>query len=161
MSFGAGGKVTTDFAGGFDLAFAVALQTDGKIVAAGFTAQAVVGGSQDFALARYNIGLPANRHRPPEKVSCRRIRGLQLLLLGEGRVDRHRPDGVAVVHFQPDLRRRIQIVSRLDDATLRGWNWAAFHSGAGMHATRSLHNAAAIWRGPGHFCKFRNCGLFQ
>ncbi|MDT4897393.1 MAG: hypothetical protein QOH25_2470 [Acidobacteriota bacterium] len=44
--FGTGGKVTTDF-GGFDSAKAVAIQTDGKIVAAGFS-----GG--DFALARYN-----------------------------------------------------------------------------------------------------------
>jgi uncharacterized delta-60 repeat protein/uncharacterized repeat protein (TIGR01451 family) len=46
-SFGSGGKVTTDF-GGFDVANAVGLQTDGKIVAAG------TGGSgSDFALARY------------------------------------------------------------------------------------------------------------
>ncbi len=48
-TFGTGGKVTTDF--GFDEAFAVALQPDGKIVAAGY---AVVGSSLDFALARYN-----------------------------------------------------------------------------------------------------------
>src|SRR5262245_24661714 len=33
--FGTGGKVTTDFAGSIDDAFAVALQADGKIVAAG------------------------------------------------------------------------------------------------------------------------------
>jgi uncharacterized delta-60 repeat protein len=46
-SFGSGGEVTTDF-GGFDVASAVALQPDGKIVAAG------TGGSgSDFALARY------------------------------------------------------------------------------------------------------------
>jgi uncharacterized delta-60 repeat protein len=50
-SFGSGGKVTTDF-GGFDVAFGVALQPDGKIVAAG------QGGSgSDFALARY-LGEP-------------------------------------------------------------------------------------------------------
>src|SRR6266536_6144139 len=47
-SFGSGGKVTTDF-GGFDLALGVALQSDGKIVAAGQG-----GSSFDFALARYN-----------------------------------------------------------------------------------------------------------
>jgi uncharacterized delta-60 repeat protein len=47
-SFGSGGKVTTDF-GGFDSAFGVALQADGKIVAAGQGAS-----SGDFALARYN-----------------------------------------------------------------------------------------------------------
>src|SRR5262245_5077090 len=51
MSFGTGGKVTTDF-GGHDAALAVALQTDGKIVAAGL---ASVIGSENFALARYNM----------------------------------------------------------------------------------------------------------
>jgi uncharacterized delta-60 repeat protein len=51
-TFGSGGKVTTDFAGNRDQAFAVALQSDGKIIAAG---SAIVSGSQpDFALARYN-----------------------------------------------------------------------------------------------------------
>ena len=45
-SFGSGGKVITDF-GGSDAALAVALQPDGKIVAAGSS-------SNNFALARYN-----------------------------------------------------------------------------------------------------------
>jgi uncharacterized delta-60 repeat protein len=45
-TFGAGGKLTTDF-GGFDRANAVALQTDGKIVTAGV-------GNERFGLARYN-----------------------------------------------------------------------------------------------------------
>jgi uncharacterized delta-60 repeat protein/uncharacterized repeat protein (TIGR01451 family) len=49
-SFGIGGQVTTDF-GGFDSAQAVALQSDGKIVAVGGTASFPSG---DFALARYN-----------------------------------------------------------------------------------------------------------
>jgi uncharacterized delta-60 repeat protein len=50
-SFGGGGKVTTDFAEGeFDGAYAVAIQADGKIVAAG---QA---GGRFFALARYKPG---------------------------------------------------------------------------------------------------------
>jgi uncharacterized delta-60 repeat protein len=44
--FGIGGKVTTDF-GGFDLADAVVLQRDGKIVVAG-------GANNNFGLARYN-----------------------------------------------------------------------------------------------------------
>jgi uncharacterized delta-60 repeat protein len=44
--FGIGGKVTTDF-GGFDLAAAVVLQRDGKIVVAG-------GANNNFGLARYN-----------------------------------------------------------------------------------------------------------
>jgi len=49
-SFGTGGKVIEDFAGAGDGAHSVALQPDGKIVAAGF---AVINGAQDFALARF------------------------------------------------------------------------------------------------------------
>src|SRR5262249_19459262 len=49
-TFGSGGMVITDF-GGDDLANAVALQSDGKIVAAGRTQ---VGGVSSFALVRYN-----------------------------------------------------------------------------------------------------------
>ena len=45
-SFGTGGKVTTDF-GGSSSAYALAIQADGKLVAAG-------GALNDFALARYN-----------------------------------------------------------------------------------------------------------
>jgi uncharacterized delta-60 repeat protein len=45
-SFGIGGKVTTDF-GSFDSAQAIALQSDGKIVAAGE-------GANNFAVARYD-----------------------------------------------------------------------------------------------------------
>jgi uncharacterized delta-60 repeat protein len=50
-TFSGDGKVTTDFAGSTDEAFAVALQGDGKIVVGG---GAFVSGSHDFALARYN-----------------------------------------------------------------------------------------------------------
>jgi uncharacterized delta-60 repeat protein len=50
ITFGSGGKVITDF-GGDDVANAVALQSDGKIVAAGRT---LVGGVSSFALGRYN-----------------------------------------------------------------------------------------------------------
>jgi uncharacterized delta-60 repeat protein len=48
-TFGTGGKAITNFNifGSFDQAHAVAIQTDGKIVAAGLS-------SSDFALARYN-----------------------------------------------------------------------------------------------------------
>jgi uncharacterized delta-60 repeat protein len=46
-SFGGDGKVTTDF-GGSDFAAALALQPDGRIIAAG------TGNGTDFALARYN-----------------------------------------------------------------------------------------------------------
>ena len=52
-AFGVGGRVTTDFFGSSDRAFAMALQPDGKIVLAGNT---MMGGATeaDFALARYN-----------------------------------------------------------------------------------------------------------
>jgi uncharacterized delta-60 repeat protein len=46
FSFGSGGKVTTDFNGNADQAYALVLQGDGKIVAAGYS-------GNDFALARY------------------------------------------------------------------------------------------------------------
>jgi uncharacterized delta-60 repeat protein len=49
-NFGNSGDAYTDF-GGNDDAFAVAMQPDGKIVAAGVTRQ---GGQGEFALARYN-----------------------------------------------------------------------------------------------------------
>jgi len=48
---GLDGKVTTDFAGGNDIAYAVAIQPDGKIVVAGSASI----GNLDFALVRYNI----------------------------------------------------------------------------------------------------------
>ena len=48
-TFSTDGKQTTDFGGGDD-AFAVAIQTDGKIVVAGTT---TVGSTKDFAVARY------------------------------------------------------------------------------------------------------------
>src|ERR1044071_450743 len=52
-SFGSGGKVTTDFGDrNFDRARSAALQSDGKIVAAGF-AISHGGGVQNFAVARY------------------------------------------------------------------------------------------------------------
>ena len=50
-TFGAGGKVTTDFFGSNDGAFRIAIQADGKVIAVG---SAIVGFQLDFALARYN-----------------------------------------------------------------------------------------------------------
>jgi uncharacterized delta-60 repeat protein len=52
-SFGSGGKVTTVFPGGESGAFAVTVQPDGKIVAAG---AAEVAGNFDFFFARYLSG---------------------------------------------------------------------------------------------------------
>jgi uncharacterized delta-60 repeat protein/uncharacterized repeat protein (TIGR01451 family) len=53
-TFGAGGKVTTDFNGTSDRIWAVTLQSDGKIVAAGETVSSVFAGTNDIAIARYN-----------------------------------------------------------------------------------------------------------
>lgn len=50
-TLGSSGKTTTDIGGTSDVAYAVAIQADGKIVLAGRT---VVNGSNDFALVRYN-----------------------------------------------------------------------------------------------------------
>src|SRR3982750_2150831 len=49
-SFDRDGKVTTDLFGSTDVALAIAVQSDGKIVVAGFTDD---GGNRDFALVKY------------------------------------------------------------------------------------------------------------
>jgi uncharacterized delta-60 repeat protein len=51
-TFGTAGKQTTDFTGNDDNAYAMAIQNDGKIIAAGITFDNTT--SNDFALARYN-----------------------------------------------------------------------------------------------------------
>jgi uncharacterized delta-60 repeat protein len=51
-TFGTGGKVTTDIGGSYEYAWAVAIQADGRIVAAG---DAYNGANYDFALVRYNV----------------------------------------------------------------------------------------------------------
>ncbi len=51
-SFGSSGKVTTAFGIFDDHAYSVAIQTDGKIVAAGYAD--IIGSQNSFALARYN-----------------------------------------------------------------------------------------------------------
>jgi hypothetical protein len=50
-TFGSGGKVTTDF-NGTDVANALAIQSDGKIVVAGHGLQHTVGDPSDFAVAQ-------------------------------------------------------------------------------------------------------------
>jgi len=49
-SFGGTGKVATDFAASYDFASSIAIEADGKIVAAGYMNVPI----SDFALARYN-----------------------------------------------------------------------------------------------------------
>ena len=50
--FGAGGKVTTSVGSGYDRAFALVIQSDGRIVVAGTSSSN--GSKYDFALVRYN-----------------------------------------------------------------------------------------------------------
>ena len=50
LTFGAGGRVLTDVAGGPDAAHGLALQTNGKVVVAG---EAGVDGVRRFAVVRY------------------------------------------------------------------------------------------------------------
>src|SRR6185295_9734172 len=59
-TFDGDGKVTTDFSGATDHALAVAIQTDGRIVAAGYSSTNSI--LSDFALARYDggTGTPCN-----------------------------------------------------------------------------------------------------
>ena len=52
-SFGTGGVVTTDFGGDYDIATAVALQPDGRIVVAGYEGDDS-GVDRDFAVARFS-----------------------------------------------------------------------------------------------------------
>jgi len=54
-TFGIGGKVTSSFSGFGDQANAMAIQADGKIIAAGSTRTNNTDGNTDFALARYNV----------------------------------------------------------------------------------------------------------
>jgi uncharacterized delta-60 repeat protein len=54
-AFGAGGVVMTDFNTSTDLAYAVALQPDGKLVVAGTTYVDNDFSNEDFAIARYNV----------------------------------------------------------------------------------------------------------
>jgi len=51
-SFGTGGKVTTNFGSGDDVAYSAVVQSDGKIVVAGYSTP-TLGGNEDFALVRY------------------------------------------------------------------------------------------------------------
>lgn len=52
-SFGAGGKVTTDFLGGDEQIQALQLLPDGRLLAVGWTRRGTIRGTEDFALARY------------------------------------------------------------------------------------------------------------
>jgi uncharacterized delta-60 repeat protein len=68
-AFGTEGKVTTDFGGDVDGAFALVLQPDGKLVAAG--AVDATSFAADFALARYESGLVPRVGSPTNKEECK------------------------------------------------------------------------------------------
>jgi uncharacterized delta-60 repeat protein len=53
MGFGIGGKVITDFSGPYESALALAIQSDGRIIAAGVAYASVLSTSGDFVLVRY------------------------------------------------------------------------------------------------------------
>ena len=53
-SFGSGGIVTTDIENSIDGAYSIAIQNDGKIVAAGSSGTRSDGSDNDFAIVRYN-----------------------------------------------------------------------------------------------------------
>ena len=72
-SFDSDGKVTTDFGAGSDVANSVAIQSDGKIVAAGNSKN---GNYRDFALVRYAGTPPA----PPTPVPTLPLFGLGILV---------------------------------------------------------------------------------
>src|SRR6185369_6922994 len=62
--FGSGGRITTDVAGGTDVAQAVAIQSDGKVVAAGRAFRS----NFDLTLARYinnEVAPPTTDTTPP------------------------------------------------------------------------------------------------
>ena len=98
------GRVTTDFGGGVDLAYGVALQPDGKIVAAGNTRSSAIG-DFDFALVRYN-----------------RDGSLDQSFSGDGRVTTDFGGGVDLAYgvaLQPDGKIVAAGGSRLEFALVR------------------------------------------
>src|SRR5262249_22258195 len=82
-SFGIGGKVNTDFFGGIDAA-RIALQADGKVVAAGAASRSLINRDltdADFALARYE----GTRTAPSGPViTGASISGKMLFITGQG-----------------------------------------------------------------------------
>jgi uncharacterized delta-60 repeat protein/CSLREA domain-containing protein len=107
-TFGTGGMVTTDFAGGSDIGRALAIQPDGKIVVAG---HAQAGGEGDFALTRYNVdGSPDTTFDGDGKVLTDFGSG------DEGRAVAIQPDGKIVVagSARLDTTNRGLAVARYD-----------------------------------------------
>ena len=75
-NFDSDGKVTTAIGGGYDPAYSVAIQSDGKIVAAGWSSN---GSNADFALVRY-AGTPPAPPATPTPVPTLPLFGLGILV---------------------------------------------------------------------------------
>jgi uncharacterized delta-60 repeat protein len=107
-TFGSHGSVTTDFFGSRDLAFAVSIQVDGLIVAAGIAGAFPAG---QFALVRYNAdGSLDTSFGAGGKVTTAFTRGAEAHLLSV------QPDGKIVVHGFVDNRSSRDAVSARHDA---------------------------------------------
>jgi uncharacterized delta-60 repeat protein len=74
VNFGNGGKVATDFLGGYDFGLSAALQADGKLVVAGYVDEPGRGVS-DFALARYTLAPGCEDHACDPCEVCDRTLG--------------------------------------------------------------------------------------
>jgi uncharacterized delta-60 repeat protein len=100
-SFGTGGRVTTDFDGGWDEANALVVQSDGKLVAGGTAELQHV--HRDFGLARYLATTPS-RCTPAPRTGCRApVKPMRATL--------------AVRDTAPDIRDRLTWKWRAGEAT--------------------------------------------
>jgi uncharacterized delta-60 repeat protein len=112
QNFGVSGQVITDFTGGTDVINAVALQTDGKIVAAGLTQMTPTPFSFDFALVRYDTnGNLDNSFGAGGKVTTEVVANA----MDEGRGVVIQPNGKIVVAGQAQT-------DALSDFALAGYN---------------------------------------
>jgi uncharacterized delta-60 repeat protein/uncharacterized repeat protein (TIGR01451 family) len=104
-TFSGDGKVTTDFASSVDEAYAVAIQGNGRIVAAG---RAFTGSTFDFALARYEsdtADLAFSKTDPPGRVPTGRNMTYTLTVTNNG------PDAAAGVTVTDQLPPSVTFVS--------------------------------------------------
>jgi len=119
-AFGAGGKVRTDFVAGDDMITSMTLQTDGKIVVAGYALKSTIA---DFALARYTEdGSLDNSFNGNGKATLDIDEGYDVAL-----GVKTQPDGKIVVSGQANVRNapelalaRFSTDGRIDESFGRG-----------------------------------------